>query len=79
MAKDGINRKLVAILNADAVGYTRLMAEDEVATVQRLGGVKSGQMGGHTRYGSMPRRARMDSPGALPNNRFTPRALALAR
>lgn len=36
MANDGINRKLAAILSADAVGYTRLMAEDEVATVQRI-------------------------------------------
>lgn len=36
MATEGINRKLTAILNADVVGYSRLMAEDEVATVQRL-------------------------------------------
>ncbi len=29
-------RKLAAILSADAVGYSRLMAEDEVATVCTL-------------------------------------------
>lgn len=36
MTIEGINRKLTAILSADAVGYGRLMAEDEVGTVQRL-------------------------------------------
>ncbi len=30
-------RKLAAILSADVVGYARLMAEDEDATVRRLG------------------------------------------
>ena len=36
MATEGINRKLTAILSADAVGYSRLMAGDEVATVQQI-------------------------------------------
>jgi TolB-like protein/class 3 adenylate cyclase/Tfp pilus assembly protein PilF len=33
---DAVERKLAAILSADAVGYSRLMAEDEVATIRRL-------------------------------------------
>ena len=36
MAAESINRKLTAILSADAKGYSRLMGEDEVGTVQRL-------------------------------------------
>ncbi len=36
MSTEGISRKLAAILSADAVGYTRLMAEDEVANIQRI-------------------------------------------
>ncbi len=35
MAPD-IERKLAAILSADAVGYSRLMAEDEAATIRTL-------------------------------------------
>ncbi len=31
-----IERKLAAILSADAVGYSRLMAEDEAATIRTL-------------------------------------------
>ncbi len=31
------DRRLAAILSADVVGYTRLMAEDEDETVRRLG------------------------------------------
>ena len=31
-----MERKLAAILSADVVGYSRLMAEDEIATVQTL-------------------------------------------
>jgi adenylate cyclase len=30
------NRKLVAILNADAAGYSRLMEEDEAETIRTL-------------------------------------------
>jgi len=36
MAEEGFKRKLTAILSADAVGYSRLMAEDEAATVKTL-------------------------------------------
>jgi adenylate cyclase len=33
---DGPERKLAAILSADVVGYSRLMAEDEAATIRTL-------------------------------------------
>jgi adenylate cyclase len=33
---DAVVRRLAAILSADAVSYSRLMAEDEVATVRTL-------------------------------------------
>ncbi len=33
-----VEHKLAAILTADIVGYSRLMAEDEDETVRRLGG-----------------------------------------
>jgi adenylate cyclase len=36
MAEEGFKRKLTAILSADAVGYSRLMAEDETATVKTI-------------------------------------------
>ena len=36
MADEGFKRKLAAILSADAVGYSRLMAEDETATVKTI-------------------------------------------
>jgi hypothetical protein len=36
MVAEGIKRKLTAILSADAVGYGRLIAEDEAATVKSL-------------------------------------------
>jgi len=36
MSTDTYKRKLTAILSADAVGYSRLMADDEVATVERI-------------------------------------------
>ena len=36
MTKEGFRRKLTAILSADAVGYSRLMGEDEEATVQTI-------------------------------------------
>ena len=34
-------RKLAAILSADIVGYSRLMAEDEDETVRRLGAYRT--------------------------------------
>ncbi len=36
MTQEGFKRKLTAILSADAVGYSRLMAENEAATVDTL-------------------------------------------
>ena len=36
MAEDGFKRKLTAIHSADAVGYSRFMAEDETATVKTI-------------------------------------------
>jgi adenylate cyclase len=36
MAQEGFKRKLTAIFSADAVGYSRLMAEDETATVKTI-------------------------------------------
>ena len=36
MARQGVERRLVAILSADVVGYSRLMGEDEAGTLGRL-------------------------------------------
>ena len=36
MTNEGTKRKLVAILSADAQGYSRLMGEDEKATVETI-------------------------------------------
>jgi len=36
MNQEGFKRKLTAILSADAVGFSRLMAEDEAATVKTI-------------------------------------------
>jgi adenylate cyclase len=36
MAAEPVEHKLAAILSADVVGYSRLMAEDEAATIRRL-------------------------------------------
>ncbi len=36
MARQGAARKLAAILSADAVGYSRLMDDDEEETVRTL-------------------------------------------
>ena len=36
MADQGYKRKLTAIFSADAVGYSRLMAEDEAATFNTI-------------------------------------------
>jgi adenylate cyclase len=34
MAPQGVERRLAAIFSADAVGYSRLMAEDEADTIR---------------------------------------------
>ncbi len=36
MTTQGYKRKLTAILSADVKGYSRLMGEDEVATVRTI-------------------------------------------
>ena len=36
MAEDGFKRKLAAILSADVEGYSRLMDDDEEATIRTL-------------------------------------------
>ena len=36
MTQEGFKRKLTAILSADAVGYSRLMREDEASTVRDI-------------------------------------------
>ena len=36
MAEEGFKRKLAAILSADVEGYSRLMGDDEEATVRTL-------------------------------------------
>lgn len=36
MAREGIERRLAAILSADVVGYSRLMGEDEAGTLVTL-------------------------------------------
>jgi adenylate cyclase len=36
MADEGFKRKLTAVLSADAVEYSRLMAEDETSTVKTI-------------------------------------------
>ncbi len=41
MSSEATERKLAAILSADIVGYSRLMAEDEGGTVRRLGAYRT--------------------------------------
>ena len=36
MPQEGFKRKLTAILSADVIGYSRLMGDDEEATVRTL-------------------------------------------
>ena len=36
MARQGVERRLAAILSADVVGYSRLMGEDEAGTLAAL-------------------------------------------
>jgi adenylate cyclase len=56
---DAVERRLAAILSADAVGYSRLMAEDEAATVRTLAAHRE-----HIRVLAEQYRGRVvDSPG----------------
>ena len=43
MADEGFMRKLAAILSADVEGYSRLMDDDEEATVQTIAASESSQ------------------------------------
>jgi len=36
MTTEGINRKLIAVLNADVKDYSRLMSQDQVGTIKTL-------------------------------------------
>ncbi|MGH7964726.1 MAG: hypothetical protein ACRERD_23420 [Candidatus Binatia bacterium] len=36
VSAEGVERKLAAILSADVAGYSRLMGEDEMATIRTL-------------------------------------------
>ena len=36
MGTEGFKRKLTAVFSADVVGYSRLMGEDELATIEVL-------------------------------------------
>ncbi len=36
MARQGVERRLAAILSADVAGYSRLMSEDEAGTLATL-------------------------------------------
>src|SRR5262249_37811067 len=51
MAHDSPQRKLVAILAADVVGYSRLMEEDEAATVSELKGHQAAILPEVSRHG----------------------------
>jgi TolB-like protein/tetratricopeptide (TPR) repeat protein len=48
MTEENFQRKLAAILSADVVGYSRLMAEDEVATIRTLSAYRD-KIGTHVR------------------------------
>ena len=39
MAEQKVRRKLAAILSADVVGYSKLMADDEAATVEMISSI----------------------------------------
>jgi adenylate cyclase len=45
MAEEGFERKLTAILSADVVGYSRLMEDNEEATIQTLNAYRISQKG----------------------------------
>ncbi len=50
MAPDAAERRLAAILNADVVGYSRLMAEDEDSAVRLVTAYREEEVprGGHS-------------------------------
>jgi adenylate cyclase len=42
MATEGYKRKLTTILSADVAGYSRLMGDDEAATLKTLNNIEAG-------------------------------------
>ena len=50
MADEGLEHRLAAILSADAAGYTRLLAEDQVATIRALAEARERFTAGVGRY-----------------------------
>ncbi len=60
MPPEAAERRLAAILSADVVGYSRLMAEDEAETVRRLTAYRTeitNLVGEHRRLGAALRKA----------------------
>ena len=47
MTQDEFKRKLTTILSADVAGYSRLMRDDEAATVKTLEAYKHGSLKQH--------------------------------
>ncbi len=46
MARQGIERRLAAILSADVVGYSRLMGKDDAGTLAALKALRKELRGG---------------------------------
>jgi TolB-like protein/class 3 adenylate cyclase/Flp pilus assembly protein TadD len=59
MTKDGLKRKLAAILSADVEGYSRLMGDDEVGTIRTLAAYKEAMISLIGQYSGRV----VDSPG----------------
>ena len=67
MAEDHLTRRLAALVSADVVGYSRLMADDEIATVRSLAAcreqvsvvVRSSSRSGPFRHPSLTRLSRV--------------------
>lgn len=59
MTSDPVERRLAAIVSADVVGYSRLMARDEVATVRTLNSYRDEMTSIVSRHGGRV----VDSPG----------------
>jgi hypothetical protein len=73
MSTKSFKRKLTAIFSADVVGYSRLMGENEAATVKCLEeykGVKSSLIKQH-------RGRVIDSPGAVPTKILNTRRVSI--
>jgi adenylate cyclase len=52
MAEEGFKRKLTAILRADVADYSRLMGEDELATVRTFEAYREHQKRKEDEHGS---------------------------